>query len=45
LAAWVRPRGTLDIDFMIQTTAMPEALSKKLEDLGFITAELGHVLR
>jgi hypothetical protein len=35
LAAWGRPRSTLDIDFMIQTTAVPESLSRRLEDMGF----------
>jgi hypothetical protein len=35
LAAWGRPRATLDIDFMIQTTTLPEALSNRLEELGF----------
>jgi hypothetical protein len=35
LPAWGRPRATLDLDFIIQTTEVPEELVRKLADLGF----------
>src|SRR5256885_2123281 len=35
LAAWGRPRATLDLDFMIQAAELPKAFVRKLGDLGF----------
>lgn len=35
LPAWGRPRATLDLDFIIQTTEVPKELVRKLGDLGF----------
>ena len=35
LAAWGRPRATLDLDFILQTTEIPDKLVQKLNDLGF----------
>ncbi len=35
LPVWGRPRATLDIDFMILATEIPETLSQRLSVLGF----------
>jgi hypothetical protein len=35
LTAWGRPRATLDLDFIIQTTEVPANLVHKLSQLGF----------
>jgi len=35
LAAWGRPRATLDLDFMIQTSELPQELIRNLAGLGF----------
>ena len=35
LSAWGRPRATLDLDFMIQGSEVPESLLQKFSALGF----------
>ena len=39
LSAWGRPRATLDLDFILQTTEIPVDLVGKLGELGFIYDE------
>jgi len=36
LSAWGRPRATLDLDFILQTTEIPADLVGMLGELGFI---------
>jgi len=44
LTAWGRPRATLDLDFIIQTTEVPENLIQKLRQLGFRFDEVWETL-